>query len=163
MCEKCKKRQKCVKKLTIHRWPRVLVLHIKRFQYTSVNRDKLTTSISFQFHNLDLGDYISESRAASGESPPVYDLFATSNHIGGLGGGHYVANCLNRQDLQWYLYNDSVVSSTSSAELQGPMTYVLFYSQQSPGAWHAETPPLGPGDAAATSSTSAAASGGAPP
>ena len=66
------------------------------------------------------------------EPPPIYDLFATSNHIGGLGGGHYVANCLSKHDLQWYLFNDSVVSSTSSAELQGPMTYVLFYHLAAP-------------------------------
>ena len=48
----------------------MLVLHIKRFQYTSVNRDKLTTSISFPFHNLDLGDYISESRCERLQEPP---------------------------------------------------------------------------------------------
>ena len=52
-----------------------------------------------------------------------------------------------------------VVSSTSSAAA-GPMTYVLFYSQQPPGTRRAETPggraPPGTGDAAA-------ASGGAPP
>lgn len=23
--------------------------------------------------------------------PPIYDLYAVSNHIGGMGGGHYTA------------------------------------------------------------------------
>ena len=27
-CDKCKKRRKCVKKLTIHRWPKILVVSV---------------------------------------------------------------------------------------------------------------------------------------
>ena len=71
-CDRCKKRRKCVKKLTIHRWPRVLVLHVKRFQYTAVYRDKLTTSIAFPFKGLDLRDYISETRHADADRCAVH-------------------------------------------------------------------------------------------
>ena len=34
--------------------------------------------------NLDLSDYVVNEE----EPQPLYDLFAVSNHFGGLGGGH---------------------------------------------------------------------------
>ena len=39
-----------------------------------------------------------------------YDLYAVSNHGGGLGGGHYWAYCKNN-DGNWYKFNDAVVST----------------------------------------------------
>ena len=38
---------------------------------------------------------------------PLYDLFAVSNHYGGLGGGHYTAYAKNNG--KWYDFNDSSV------------------------------------------------------
>ena len=59
-CDKCKKRRKCVKRLTIHRWPPILVLHIKRFSYTAVSRDKINTTVRFPVRGLDLTPYVSD-------------------------------------------------------------------------------------------------------
>lgn len=39
----------------------------------------------------------------------IYDLFAVSNHYGGLGGGHYTATCKNYKNSLWYDFNDSNV------------------------------------------------------
>lgn len=38
--------------------------------------------------NLDLTPYSAESGDGNGK----YELFAVSNHFGGMGGGHYTAN-----------------------------------------------------------------------
>jgi ubiquitin carboxyl-terminal hydrolase 4/11/15 len=40
-----------------------------------------------------------------------YDLFAVSNHFGGLGGGHYTAFAKNPLNNKWHDFNDSMVSS----------------------------------------------------
>lgn len=47
--------------------------------------------MNFPIHNLDLSKYV-KSKDAS-ESSHVYELYAISNHYGGLGGGHYTAYC----------------------------------------------------------------------
>ena len=63
--------------------------------------------------------------------PPVYDLFAISQHYGSLGGGHYTATC-EYEGQGWYAFNDSGVSR---AEAMDPAdsarsAYVLFYRRQ---------------------------------
>ncbi len=57
----------------------------------------------------------------------MYDLVGVVNHMGGLGGGHYVADCRNRDDGGWYAFNDSRVTPTSPAALSGSAAYLLFY------------------------------------
>jgi ubiquitin C-terminal hydrolase len=124
-CEKCKKRRKSTKRLAIHRFPPILVLHIKRFLYNSYCRDKLTTSIDFPLESLDLSPYGSGLHLST--VAPIYDLYAVSNHIGSLAGGHYTAHCRNVSDGKWYTFNDSMVSPMNESSLCGPVAYVLFY------------------------------------
>ena len=59
-----------------------------------------------------------------------YDLFGISNHMGGLGGGHYIAHTLNSDDNTWYIKDDSTVSKIN---IPTPMSsaYVLFYKKKS--------------------------------
>jgi len=45
--------------------------------------------VNFPIHNLDLTKYVKSKDGPS----YVYDLYAISNHYGGLGGGHYTAYC----------------------------------------------------------------------
>jgi ubiquitin carboxyl-terminal hydrolase 4/11/15 len=40
----------------------------------------------------------------------MYDLYAISNHSGGLGGGHYTAYVKNFKNNQWFKMNDSRTS-----------------------------------------------------
>jgi ubiquitin carboxyl-terminal hydrolase 4/11/15 len=43
--------------------------------------------VDFPLDNLDMGQYcVSKEYKADGNN---YELFAVSNHMGGLGGGHY--------------------------------------------------------------------------
>lgn len=64
------------------------------------------------------------------EAPPVYDLFAVSEHSGGLGGGHYTAMCANFLNGKWYAFNDSNVSPTTAERSVSPQAYVLFYGRK---------------------------------
>jgi ubiquitin carboxyl-terminal hydrolase 4/11/15 len=59
---------------------------------------------------------------------PIYDLYAVSNHYGGLGGGHYTAYAKNG-DI-WLDFNDSSVREVSRESIQGSSAYMLFYKRR---------------------------------
>lgn len=42
---------------------------------------------------------------------PIYELYAVSNHYGGLGGGHYTA--YGKNNGRWFEFNDSSVRQSS--------------------------------------------------
>lgn len=46
----------------------------------------------------------------------MYDLFAISNHFGGLGGGHYTAYAKNHILNKWYNFDDSHASEVRSED-----------------------------------------------
>jgi len=41
------------------------------------------------------------------EGAPVYELFAVSNHFGGMGGGHYTAYAKQTDDGRWWCFDDT--------------------------------------------------------
>lgn len=86
-CPRCKEHRQATKKLDLWMLPDVLVFHLKRFSYSRYLKNKLDTFVNFPIHNLDLSKYM---KSNDGESY-VYELYAISNHYGGLGGGHYTA------------------------------------------------------------------------
>lgn len=61
--------------------------------------------------------------------PPVYDLYAVSNHYGGLGGGHYTAYC-HVDGQGWADFNDSNVSPERADNVQSSAAYLLFYRRR---------------------------------
>ena len=66
--------------------PVILVIHPKRFQYTRAFRDKINTLVKFPLHGLDLSPWIFNEN----DGDAKYELYVVSNHVGGVGGGHYV-------------------------------------------------------------------------
>ena len=59
-----------------------------------------------------------------------YDLYAVSEHSGGLGGGHYTATARDDATGVWYHYNDSVVLKAEAEGLVTSQAYVLFYKRK---------------------------------
>ncbi|KAI9921428.1 hypothetical protein PsorP6_000849 [Peronosclerospora sorghi] len=53
-CSSCRKHQEMTKKLEIWRLPPVMVVHLKRFQYTQTYRRKLGSLVEFPIHDLEL-------------------------------------------------------------------------------------------------------------
>lgn len=64
------------------------------------------------------------------EVEPVYDLFAVSNHFGGLGAGHYTALCKLNEDGKWYTFDDSSTYEVSADRVMSEAAYVLFYRRR---------------------------------
>ena len=55
-CEGCSKKSKCTKKLSIWRWPQILVLHLKRFSNSNWRRSKLNTTVDFS-QSIDCSEF----------------------------------------------------------------------------------------------------------
>ncbi|XP_068601969.1 ubiquitin carboxyl-terminal hydrolase 2-like isoform X2 [Brachionichthys hirsutus] len=120
-CSRCKARRRCTKKFTIQKFPKILVLHLKRFSEAR-RASKLSTFVNFPMKDLDLWEF------ASGNSiHAVYNLYAVSNHSGTTMGGHYTAYCGNPSSGEWYTFNDSRVTPMSSSQVLSSDAYVLFY------------------------------------
>ncbi|KAL2325258.1 hypothetical protein Fmac_024316 [Flemingia macrophylla] len=124
-CPRCKEHRQATKKLDLWKLPEVLVFHLKRFSYSRYLKNKLDTFVNFPIHNLDLTKYV---KSKDGQSY-VYDLYAVSNHYGGLGGGHYTAYCKLIDDNKWCHFDDSHVTPVSEAEIKSSAAYVLFYQR----------------------------------
>nr|XP_009858247.1 ubiquitin carboxyl-terminal hydrolase 2 isoform X1 [Ciona intestinalis] len=125
ICERCKVRRTMTKKLSIHKFPKVLVLHLKRFNEGSRYRQKLNNLVKFPVTSLNLRNFASKTR--EGNLPPTYDLYAVSNHCGSCYGGHYTAYCYNSSSHAWLEYNDSSVNPISDGDVCTKEAYVLFY------------------------------------
>uniref|UniRef100_A0A914WPL0 Ubiquitin carboxyl-terminal hydrolase n=1 Tax=Plectus sambesii TaxID=2011161 RepID=A0A914WPL0_9BILA len=126
-CPKCKDFRRATKKLDLWQLPEVLIIHLKRFQYSRWYRDKIETVVDFPVRGLDLREKVlNEAHAAD-----LYDLTAISHHMGGLGGGHYTASALNNG--RWVDFNDSQTSTidVSGDTLASREAYVLLYRRRS--------------------------------
>ena len=127
-CNKCKKRVMASKQIELFYLPRILCICLTRFVrqgrfsgYTKNNR-----LVEFPIENLNMEKYM----CGPDKNYSKYDLFAVSQHYGGMGGGHYTAACKNI-DGYWYEYDDSSCSNiTQRGEVINSAAYVLFYRRK---------------------------------
>ncbi|XP_058716194.1 ubiquitin carboxyl-terminal hydrolase 21 [Poecile atricapillus] len=125
VCDKCRQRTRSTKKLTIQRFPRILVLHLNRFSTTRYSIKKCSVFVDFPLQQLNLREFASEKAGS-----PVYSLYALCNHSGSVHYGHYTAFC--RDPAGWRVYNDSRVSPISENQVPSSEGYVLFYELEEP-------------------------------
>ncbi|KAJ1551764.1 CSN-associated deubiquitinating enzyme Ubp12, partial [Nowakowskiella sp. JEL0078] len=96
---------------------------------SEVNDDSDVEMIQSQSDAMEEVDPTLERGTRDGKL--IYDLFAVSNHFGGLGGGHYTAYAKNGVSQQWYNFDDSHVSNTSAGNVLSEAAYLLFYQRRS--------------------------------
>ena len=126
-CSNCKDHVQAFKKFDLWKLPPMLVIHLKRFSYKKKYwREKLETFVDFPLHDLDLSQFAQGPQS----KPPVYELYAVSNHYGSLGGGHYTAYAKNFQLNNWYKFDDSSVSRIEEDKSRTSNAYVLFYRRK---------------------------------
>ncbi|NWX65083.1 UBP2 hydrolase, partial [Promerops cafer] len=128
-CCRCKARTRCTKKFSIQKFPKILVLHLKRFSEARIRSSKLTTFVNFPLKDLDLREFASQSC-----NHAVYNLYAVSNHSGTTMGGHYTAYCKSPVSSEWHSFNDSRVTPMSSSHVRSSDAYLLFYELASPSS-----------------------------
>ncbi|CAF2125121.1 unnamed protein product [Brassica napus] len=122
-CPGCKEHRQANKKLDLWKLPDILVFHLKRFTYSRYLKNKIETFVDFPINDLDLSKYVKNKNGQS----YLYELYAVSNHYGGLGGGHYTAYAKLIDDNKWHHFDDSHVSSVNESEIKNSAAYVLFY------------------------------------
>jgi hypothetical protein len=122
-CPKCKQHVRAMKKMEIYKSPHILIIHLKRFK----DNQKINSLVTFPVEGLDISNYVLSNEDGL---PLVYDLFAISNHFGGLGGGHYTAYGKNYHDQRWYTFNDSSVYPVGDESIVTSAGYVLFYRRR---------------------------------
>uniref|UniRef100_S4R786 ubiquitinyl hydrolase 1 n=1 Tax=Petromyzon marinus TaxID=7757 RepID=S4R786_PETMA len=130
-CDTCNEAQK---QLLVHRLPRVLRLHLKRFRWSGRNhREKIGVHVAFE-QRLCMTPYCSRDggsgSGSGGADPSTYDLSAVVMHHGrGFGSGHYTAYCYNAEGGFWVHCNDSRLDVVSVAEVCRAQAYILFYTR----------------------------------
>jgi ubiquitin carboxyl-terminal hydrolase 22/27/51 len=137
-CPTCSGKTQTKKQHVVSKLPKVLCLHLKRFD--AAHNKKIEEYVSFPAVGLNMGPFLPHWCEVSMLSPAYhddlpetvvqpeisYDLFATVNHFGNLQAGHYVTNLKVKQ--QWYHCNDSFVGFASEEEiLRSEGAYLLFY------------------------------------
>jgi ubiquitin carboxyl-terminal hydrolase 4/11/15 len=117
--------------MEIYAAPEYLILHLKRFSHSRGimgGGKKVGSLITFPVEGMDLSKYILKNSNLNEKF--VYDLYAVSNHFGGLDGGHYTAFCRNPVLGKWYDCDDSTVTKMSASDVVTKAAYVLFYKRR---------------------------------
>ncbi|XP_027181534.1 ubiquitin carboxyl-terminal hydrolase 5 [Coffea eugenioides] len=123
-CPRCKERRQASKKLDLWRLPEVLVIHLKRFSYSRSMKHKLETFVNFPIHDFDLTNYVANKNNSQRQ---LYELYALTNHYGGMGSGHYTAHIKLLDENRWYNFDDSHISPINEEDVKSAAAYVLFY------------------------------------
>ena len=130
-CSICDSIQKAVKTTKLWRIPYILFIHFKRFKMHGTGRIlKDNTNVSIP-QEINLLNYCDDSLYTENTLAPNYKLRGISNHHGGMGGGHYTADCacLVNEDI-WYNFDDSRVSRYSNSNIDTSSAYILMYELQ---------------------------------
>jgi hypothetical protein len=127
-CRDCKEHRRAFKKMDLYKLPDLLIIHLKRFIYSSVTREKLTDLVDFPLEGLDMKNYTLDPTQ---DGRTIYDCYAVSNHMGGMGGGHYNAYVRNMTTNEWWCHDDSSVSKVNDPnQVKSAAAYVLFYKRR---------------------------------
>jgi len=124
-CSNCNINTNASKKLNIWIPPNILVIHFKRFKVIDDRFFKKSNLINFPLYNLNINKYMSSYSEKIGRF--TYDLYAVSNQIGNLNGGHYFSYVKSLTDNNWYNIDDNSVSRISEDSIVTNNAYILFY------------------------------------
>lgn len=122
-CETCHTKGTTRKDQRISRYPRNLILSLKRFTNAG---HKVRATIPYNPDLIDLSGW----RAWSSLQPIAntqYRVMSTIEHLGSARGGHYCMRHRSHEDSDevWLKFDDSIVSLCGSGDAD-PDTYVLF-------------------------------------
>lgn len=66
-CPRCKDHVQAEKKLDLWTAPECLVIHLKRFSFTTTAREKIDTLVEFPLEGLDLAPWVHDVHGEVGE------------------------------------------------------------------------------------------------
>ena len=128
-CNVCGDIKYTLQKQELHKFPKILIIHFKRFRSENEKNDTL---IDFT-EEIDLTQY--NNKGFNGK----YILNGVINHNGNLKSGHYLAYCKHHISNKWIKFNDTdVIELNSELNYNNGMNnnpppipkdeaYILFY------------------------------------
>ncbi|CDW91152.1 ubiquitin carboxyl-terminal hydrolase family protein [Stylonychia lemnae] len=128
-CQKCKSEDNFKNQMTVWKYPQILVIHLKRFQYSTSWKQKLNVKVNIPFE-IDMRKYAPYSSNDFSQltfledeqilkNNTKYSLYGMCHHFGSLYGGHYLS-C-----------NDSIVQQIDAPNnINSESAYLLFYQLQ---------------------------------
>jgi predicted metal-dependent hydrolase len=128
-CEKCKCKTDAQKRVTIHKLPQIITVHLKRFGFSQydakITRQYYFFLMSIKFpENLNISPYVSEDV----KNVFDYKLYGVIVHAGGsCRSGHYYAFLKSKDG--WYEMDDSSVTKTNTKRVLSQSAYILFYQK----------------------------------
>lgn len=134
-CLNCGAEDSIDKKMTLFHLPKVLVVHVKRFEeeqdftpqtflgFTFEAEPKKKTTPVTVPTTLDMSPYRSQEHGSKSN----YKLFGICQHHDWKLCGHYTAEVQNTDTGQWYDLNDRHIDRIESPELENDKSYLLFY------------------------------------
>lgn len=133
-CDHCGGLQEAEKRMKIHKLPKVLAFHLKRFKYTEdySRLQKLFHRVVYPYH-LRLFNTTDDAD----DPDRLYELYAVVVHIGGNAyHGHYVS-VIKTKDRGWVLFDDEMVEPVDKHFVRNffgdkpgmACAYVLFYQE----------------------------------
>ncbi|XP_073475482.1 uncharacterized protein [Aquarana catesbeiana] len=125
-CWYCKTKQDATVEVKISKPPKILILHLKRFEHQGRVRRKLKTNVTFPLTNLDTSPFVTSYNV----KPPEYHLYSVVNHSGELESGHYTAYCKHPGTKEWNAFDDAKHFRITEDKVQSPLAYILFYTTQ---------------------------------
>lgn len=127
-CEKCSpERTTATRQVRIWRLPRMIILVLKRF---TMDGRKLYTPFQMpSSEGLVFKPYFSLDSPEPSQHQS-YDCFATVDHHGSSGGGHYTAQGKSPLTDKWHMFDDETASPIGEPKF-GVSTYILFLKPSS--------------------------------
>lgn len=122
-CDKCAKKVKSNKSISLWSLPEILIIHLKRFKVEGNSYKKNKSYVKFPINNFDISDYVNKYQTNDSSK---YGLYAIVNHMGNMSNGHYTSYCKNPNN-SWYEYDDKNVLEIDIDKIVSPYAYILFY------------------------------------
>jgi ubiquitin C-terminal hydrolase len=126
--DKTKQYQAVQKRIMYWSLPNIMIIDLKRVQYTERGPAKITIPVEIPLQNLDLSSFVRGYKRDS----YIYDLYAVCNHHGNFSkSGHYTATIRSADDI-WYNFNDENVKQTEmkGETITSNIPYCLFYRKR---------------------------------
>lgn len=138
-CDRCGTDTRRWKALRVYTPPRTLVLHLKRFshrssggaaalgrraQFATMRKDATEVVVPAR---LNLEPFCNPAGLRASQQGAEYKLIAASEHVGGMGGGHYTATVREPLRRTWLHCNDATVTPAARPDGRSSSAYVLFY------------------------------------
>ena len=153
-CMKCKQLVEAVKRYTLHKASKILLINLKRFEFGK-NSHKLSHLVRYHEY-LNVSQYMSE--ANPNDQSLNYRLYAVLVHVGSsMHSGHYFSYVRSPNNC-WYKADDTTMTQCDlNHVLKQHGAYILCYIKETPATF-----PTSNGISSASSSSSSSATAVSP-